>query len=147
MSYTGSYPLMLDAKGRFVVPADFRKALADAGESELKITFHPDGCLRLYTRSVWHEVEQRMIEARHIPGIDRWRRIVFGHAWDITMDSAGRLLLSPDWRKQAHMERKIVMCGEGRFFGLWSEEAWAKQMDCTVQLPNILPPEVQELLQ
>ncbi|MDR1849518.1 MAG: division/cell wall cluster transcriptional repressor MraZ [Zoogloeaceae bacterium] len=146
MFYTGSYPLTLDAKGRFVVPADFRKALADAGESELKITFHPDGCLRLYTRSIWHEVEQRLVEAR-IPGIDRWRRVVFGNAWDIPMDSAGRLLLSPEWRKLARMERKIVMSGEGRFFGIWSEDAWEKQMDCMVQLTTILPPEVQELLQ
>ncbi|MCL2021226.1 MAG: division/cell wall cluster transcriptional repressor MraZ [Betaproteobacteria bacterium] len=146
MFYTGSHPLTLDAKGRFVVPADFRKALADTGESELKITFHPDGCLRLYTRSIWHEVEQKMVEAR-IAGIDRWRRVVFGNAWDITMDSAGRLLLSPEWRKLARMERKIVMGGEGRYFGIWAEDAWAKQMDCAVQLVSILPPEVQELLQ
>jgi len=146
MFYTGSHSLILDAKGRFVVPADFRKALADTGESELKITFHPDGCLRLYTRSIWNEVEQRMVEAR-IAGIDRWRRVVFGNAWDITMDSAGRLLLSPEWRKLARMERKIIMGGEGRYFGIWSEDAWAKQMDCTVQLISILPPEVQELLQ
>lgn len=146
MFYTGSYPLTLDAKGRFVVPADFRKALADAGESELTITFHPDGYLRLYTRSVWHEVKQRLVEAR-IPDIDRYRRVVIGNALDIQMDSAGRILLSSNLRKLARMERKIEMIGEGRFFGLLSEDAWEKQNDFTIQIPSVLPPEVQELLQ
>ncbi|MDR2636737.1 MAG: division/cell wall cluster transcriptional repressor MraZ [Zoogloeaceae bacterium] len=146
MFYTGSYPLTVDAKGRFVVPADFRKALANTGESELKIASHPDGCLRLYTRSVWLGVEQRMVEAR-VPGIERWRRVVFGNAWDIAMDSAGRLLLSPELRAFAKMDKKIVMNGAGRYFEIWSEEGWKEQMDCKSPLEPVLPPEIQELLQ
>ncbi|MDR0529744.1 MAG: division/cell wall cluster transcriptional repressor MraZ [Zoogloeaceae bacterium] len=144
--FTGSYPLLLDSKGRFVVPASFRKALADAGESELKITSHPDGCLRLYPRSVWQEVEQRMVEAR-FPGIERWRRVVFGNAWETLMDSAGRLLLSPELRAFAHMGKKIWMAGSGRYFEIWSEEGWQKQMDCNLVIVPVLPPEIQELLQ
>jgi MraZ protein len=147
MFYTGSYPLTLDAKGRFVVPADFRKALSDTGESELKIAFHPDGCLRLYTRSVWQEVETRLVEARTIPGIDRWRRVFLGTAWNITMDTAGRLLLSPEWRQRTRMDKKIVMSGEGRFFGIWPEEAWERQLDCSLVLASVLPLEIQDLLQ
>ena len=54
------------------------------------------------------------------------RRLV-GYAEDISLDSAGRLLVSPVLRELAGLEKEVMLIGQGSHFELWSKEAWFRQ--------------------
>jgi MraZ protein len=144
--FQGTATLTLDAKGRFAIPALHREALARTGEEALTITAHPDGCLLLYPRSVWQQVQEKLMRST-IQDAQRLKRILNGNARDDMMDSAGRLLIAPELRKLARLERKIVMAGMGKRFELWDEAAWERQNDLSVEVKSLMPPGLEDLLQ
>jgi MraZ protein len=144
--FQGTATLTLDAKGRFAIPALHREALARTGEEELTITAHPDGCLLLYPRSVWQQVQERLMRST-IPDAQRLKRILNGNARNDMVDSAGRLLIAPELRKYARLEKRIVMAGMGNRFELWDEATWERQNDLSVQIPSLMPSGLEDLLQ
>lgn len=140
--FQGNTTLTLDAKGRFAIPALHREALARTGEEELTITAHPEGYLLLYPRSVWQRVQEKLMSST-IQDAQRLKRILNGNARDDRADSAGRLLIAPELRKLARLEKKIVMAGMGNHFELWDEAAWERQNNYSLGVP----PGFEELLQ
>jgi MraZ protein len=143
--FQGSVFLSLDAKGRFAIPALHREALARTGENELVMTAHPDGCLLLYPQSIWLRVQENLMRAT-IPDAQRMKRILNGNARNDAMDSAGRLLIAPELRKFARLEKKIAMVGAFSHFEIWDEETWERQNDLNVEVKSLMPPGLEELL-
>lgn len=121
--YQGSSALLLDAKGRLAVPARHRDALNVECEGRVTLTRHPDGCLMLFPRPVW-EVHRERIAA--LPMSARpWQRIFLGSAVDVEMDSAGRLLISPELREAAGLVKNVMLLGMGSHFEVWDAQALA----------------------
>lgn len=143
--FQGSVSLSLDAKGRFAIPALHREALARTGESGLVMTAHPDGCLLLYPQSTWLRVQENLMKAV-IPDAQRMKRILNGNARSDEMDSTGRLLIAPELRKFAHLEKKIAMVGTFSHFEIWDEETWERQNDLNVDVKSLMPQGLEELL-
>jgi MraZ protein len=56
------------------------------------------------------------------------QRLLVGHAEDIALDNAGRLLVSPVLREFAGLEKDVMLVGQGSHFELWNMEAWRKQL-------------------
>ncbi|HMJ49075.1 MAG TPA: hypothetical protein VK440_00685 [Burkholderiales bacterium] len=57
------------------------------------------------------------------------------------LDAAGRVLISPELRSFAALEKRVMMVGQGSHFEIWNLEAWNKQLEqITVQDLNALPP-------
>ena len=48
-----------------------------------------------------------------------WQRIFLGSASDVEMDSAGRILISPELRKAAGLSRDVMLLGMGSHFEVW----------------------------
>lgn len=121
--YQGSSALLLDAKGRLAVPARHRDALVIECEGRLTLTRHPDGCLMLFPRPVW-EVHRGRIAA--LPMSARpWQRIFLGNAVDVDMDTAGRILISPELRQAAGLVKNVMLLGMGSHFEVWDAQALA----------------------
>jgi MraZ protein len=115
--FQGSSALSLDSKGRLSVPARHRDSLAVQCEGRLTLTRHPDGCLLVYPRPVW---ETRRTQISAFPANARaLQRLLLGHAQDVEIDGSGRVLIAPELREAAGIERDTMLLGMGEHFELW----------------------------
>jgi len=128
--FQGSSALSLDAKGRLTVPARHRDALTVQCEGRVTLTRHPDGCLMLFPRPVW-EVHRERIAALPISARP-WQRIFLGSAADVDMDSAGRILVSPELRQAAGLAKDVMLLGMGSHFEVWDSGSLASKDQETI---------------
>jgi MraZ protein len=115
--FQGASAINLDAKGRMSIPAKHRDALAQQCEGRLTLTKHPHGCLLFFPRNVW-ETHRDQIAAWPMSA-RAWQRIFLGNACDVEMDSAGRVLISPELRAAVGLDREVMMLGMGTHFEIW----------------------------
>ena len=128
--FQGSSALSLDAKGRLTVPARHRDALTVQCEGRVTLARHPDGCLMLFPRPVW-EVHRERIAALPISARP-WQRIFLGSAADVDMDSAGRILVSPELRQAAGLAKGVMLLGMGSHFEVWDSASLAAKDQETI---------------
>jgi MraZ protein len=111
---------VLDAKGRINVPVRHRDPLVKACEGQLTLTRHPDGFLLIYPRPVWEAVERELMALK--TASDGWRRIFLGSAVDAEIDSASRVLIAPELRSAAGLDKDVLLIGTGRRLELWDKQ-------------------------
>jgi MraZ protein len=145
--FRGVTHLALDAKGRVAVPARYRNALAASGGADgsgLILTVDPSGCLLLYPRLAWEPIQTRLMALSSFNAeIRRLQRLLVGHADDVDMDGAGRILVSPALRQYAGLDHRIVLVGQGNKFELWDETRWHEQTSQAITFSaGSLPPEL-----
>jgi MraZ protein len=115
----------LDAKGRLSVPSRHREVLQLICQGRLTITKHPDGCLMLFPRPTWETFRDKVAS---LPlSAAGWKRVFLGNAVDVDIDSAARVLISPELRKSAGLKNDVMLIGMGSHFELWDTEAHAAQ--------------------
>jgi MraZ protein len=123
MVFQGASALNLDAKGRMSVPAKHRDALLVQGEGRVTLTKHPDGCLMVFPRPEWEAFRARVAQ---LPmDAHWWRRIFLGNATELDLDGAGRILVSPELRSAAGIEREVILLGMGSHLELWDAATYA----------------------
>lgn len=123
--FQGASSLSLDAKGRLSVPTRHRDVLAATASSQLTITKHPHGCLMVFPRPEWEKFRERLAQ---LPmSAQWWKRIFLGNAMDVELDSTGRVLVSPELREGAGIQRETVLLGMGRHFELWDKATYDAQ--------------------
>lgn len=131
--FRGATHLALDAKGRLAIPTRHREALvARGGRSAdahpLVLTVDPSRCLLLYPRQAWEPIETRlMLLSSFNESIRRLQRLLVGHAEDVEMDGAGRILVSQTLRRFAGLDHRVVLVGQGNKLELWDEARWEEQ--------------------
>jgi MraZ protein len=117
MVFRGGPVLTLDVKGRITVPARWRDMLMASVNGQMVVAKNPDGCLALYPLPVWELFEQNVLS---LPTEDEaWRRFFIGSATEVEIDSASRVLLPPELRDWAGLEREVKFMGVGPHFELW----------------------------
>ncbi len=123
--FQGASNLNLDAKGRLAVPTRHRDALQVQSEGRLTLTRHPHGCLLLFPRPVWEAFRDEVVawpmDAR------AWKRIFLGNAVDVEMDGSGRVLISPELRRAASLEKAVMLLGMGTHLEIWDAAAYERQ--------------------
>lgn len=129
--FRGVNALNLDAKGRMAMPTRYRQRLADSCHGQMVITVdNGDRCLLVYPLNEWEVVERRL---QKLPSFNkhtrRLQRLLIGHATDVELDSAGRLLVPPPLREFAGLDKKAMLIGQSNRFELWSEELWTQSRD------------------
>lgn len=139
--FRGATSLNLDAKGRLAIPAKHRDALQTQGAGHLVLTAHPHRCLLLYPQPAWEPIQAKMMA---LSSFDKQssalQRLLVGFAEDITLDSAGRLLVSPTLREFSGLERQAMLVGQGSHFELWNMEAWREQLERVMSGDEMLLP-------
>jgi len=128
MRFRGITKITVDAKGRIAVPKHHRDHFAEHGISEIVLTADLSGCLLVYPKPVWLEIEDQInaLPNSH-PDTRRMQRLYVGHATPMDLDATGRVLLSPELRDYADIERSVVLIGQGKKLELWAEDAWVAE--------------------
>jgi len=142
--FRGVSHLALDNKGRLAIPARHRDALATNGDGRLVLTADPSHCLLLYPLPEWEPIQQRLMSLSSFnEKIRALQRLVVGHADDVELDAAGRILVPPALRQFATLDKRVVLVGQGNKFELWDETRWLEQTAHAVAFPaGGLPPEL-----
>ncbi len=145
--FQGAAALNLDAKGRLAVPSRHRDSLAAPANGTLVLTAHPHRCLLLYPLPAWQPIRDKVLAAPSLEQQSAYlKRLLVGFAREEEMDSAGRLLIAPELRQYAGLEKQVWLIGQGNHFELWSDEGWQKQQDAIFALGDkLLPPGLETL--
>lgn len=123
--FRGISPLSLDAKGRLSMPVRYRQEVLDTAAGQLILTVDRDGCLLLYPLPVWEDVERKLLRLSSVNLRARaLKRLLLGHAEECAMDASGRILLPAPLREFAHLDKRVVLVGQGNKFEIWNEPAW-----------------------
>jgi len=125
--WTGEYVHALDQKGRVQVPKAFQEGLGGAvdGSQRCVVTRGFETCLALYSVDGWHAaVERFRLRAFDGPEARVMQRLLLPFTHELTLDSAGRVLLPPKLRSFAGLEGKVVFAGLVDRVELWSPESW-----------------------
>ena len=128
--FQGATALSLDAKGRLAIPARHWEPLAAASGGRVVLTAHPHRCLLLYPEPAWAPIRDKVLAASSLnPQSAAIKRLLVGNARDEGVDAAGRLLVSPELRQFAQLEKQVWLVGQGAHFEIWSDANWQRQME------------------
>ena len=128
--FQGATALNLDAKGRLAIPVRHREPLAAASGGRVVLTAHPHRCLLLYPESAWAPIRDKVLAASSLnPQSAAIKRLLVGNARDEGIDAAGRLLVAPELRQFAQLEKQVWLVGQGTHFEIWSDANWQRQME------------------
>lgn len=122
--FQGASALTLDGKGRIAMPARHRELLSAMGVNDLTVTKHPEGSLMVFPRPAWEAFRDKV--AALPMSASGWKRIFLGNAMDVEMDSASRVLISPELRAAAGLQRDVMLLGMGSHFELWDSARYAE---------------------
>ena len=135
--FTGASNLSIDAKGRMAIPTRYRDALG----VNLVLTADPIGCLLLFAADAWQPFEARVSALPNMnPRIKAMQRMWLGYKSDCEVDGAGRVVLTPEMRDYAKLDRKVQMIGQGDRFELWSERGWQDVIELAQRAMREDPP-------
>lgn len=128
--FLGRFSHNLDAKGRLAVPVRFRESLG----ADIVITRGIDRCLSLYPMDAWRPLAEKVSALSIIdPDARAFRRMVFAEAANVELDRQGRILIPPDLRAYAGLDREAVVVGMHTYVEVWSPEHWAAQSEMIEQ--------------
>ena len=128
--FRGVNALNLDAKGRMAMPAKYRDRLQESCAGQLVITVDRDHCLLLYPLPEWEVIERKLVKLPSFnPQSRRLQRLLIGHATEVELDGAGRILLPPPLRDFAELDKQVVLIGQGNKFELWNEGSWTARRE------------------
>lgn len=146
--FRGQFVHTIDQKGRISLPARFREALDAAGDPRLILTRAPfEPCLHLYPLKEWEVYAEKISDLPSLdPDIVRFRRLYISPAVDLEMDGGGRILIAPDFRKKAELEKEALWAGMGRTAELWSKPLFDAAMEMTPEEMQEFRKKVQELI-
>lgn len=142
--FRGVTQLALDAKGRLAIPARHREALASVSDGRLILTVDPSRCLLLYPFAAWAPIETRLMQLSSFnERIRSLQRLLVGHADDVELDAAGRILVPPALRRYAGLDKQVMLVGQGHKFEVWDEGQWSALTAQAIAFPaDGLPPEL-----
>lgn len=133
--FQGAVQLNLDSKGRLAIPARHRDVLLSECAGNLVFTADADGCLLVYPQNLWQPIKEKLNKLSSFNQRSRaLQRLLVGNAEDVQMDSAGRVLISPNLRNYAALDKRVMLVGQGNKFELWDEAKWQAQQAASLSL-------------
>ena len=145
--FQGAAALNLDAKGRLAVPSRHREGLSAAADGRLVLTAPPHRCLLISPLPAWEPIRDKVLAAPSLEQQSAYlKRLLVGFAREEEMDAAGRLLIAPELRQYAGLEKEVWLVGQGNHFELWSDAGWKQQQEAIFALGDkLLPPGLETL--
>ena len=129
--FRGIHQVSVDAKGRMSLPTRLRDELLQYEEPSVVVTIDPSArCLLMYPLPEWELIQAKLDKLPSFqPQARRLQRLLVGHATDLEIDKAGRILLPAPLRDFAHLDKKAALLGQGKKIEIWSQTEWEAQRD------------------
>ena len=117
----GQYIHQIDPKKRLSLPSRWRSEVG----SKLIITNGLDKSLYIYTVTEWEMIAEKLSSLGFATAeIRNFTRFMLANAYEIEIDSAGRILIPDNLKKFANLNNKVVLIGMHKRIEVWGEEEW-----------------------
>ena len=122
---SGEFRHNLDPKNRIFIPAKHREEL---GETFVVSKSIRERCLRVYSMAEWDAYIEPI---KKLDGKDKDRiiRALSRNAAQVSADSQGRIVLTPDLILHAELEKNAVIVGCGGYAEIWSDTNYAAMVE------------------
>jgi MraZ protein len=129
ITFIGEYTCKLDAKGRVILPASFKKQMS--GNNQERFVIKKDifeNCLILFPIDEW-ERQSRIIRKKINPykkEHSTFLRQFFKGIAELTLDGNNRLLVPKRLLDEIHADKDIIMAGQFGKIEIWAKEKYEK---------------------
>ena len=122
MIYVGEYKHTLDAKNRIFIPAKYRDVLGDS----FYITRKMEKCLAIYSEEEWTKLTDKL---NTLPdsSVGVIKQFLYSKTINVSTDSQGRVVLTPELLKYAEIDKNAVIIGAGDHMQIWSDVLWTEK--------------------
>ncbi len=121
---TGRAEATIDDKGRMSVPVKFRDY---TGSSFIMLPGF-DRQIIIYSMDDWKVFAEKIARAPE-ERMKKLRRFVSAYAEEVSMDKAGRILISASLRKSADIIKDVMVTAAFNKIEIWDREKWHNMMD------------------
>ncbi len=129
--FRGNNEINIDAKGRMAIPVRYRDTLMELCGGDLVATVNlQDKCLSIYPLPKWKEIETDIAEMPALRAeTRRIQLLLIGHARDLELDGNGRVLIPPELRVYAGLDKKVMLVGQSHRLELWDSSVWSAKCE------------------
>jgi len=123
--FLGEFEVTIDAKGRFLLPVGIKKQLPEDASEKFVIARGFEKCLTLYPKKNWDPIMAELIKVNDYKAENRefLRYFTMGAA-ETELDSAGRLLLPPNLKLYAGLEKDAVLVSVINKIEIWDKNKY-----------------------
>lgn len=126
--FLGTHNPRLDDKGRVILPAKFREALAEG----VVITKGQERCLYVFPEDEFARLAAALQQAPMSSKTARaYNRVFFASAHDETPDKQGRVTIPQRLREYAGLDRDLVVIGASNRVEIWDAAAWDAYLEAS----------------
>ncbi|RYY44049.1 MAG: division/cell wall cluster transcriptional repressor MraZ [Chitinophagaceae bacterium] len=130
IGFLGEFEATIDAKGRFLLPAGFKKQLPADAPARFVINRGFEKCLTLYPLQTWEPIFTQISQLNDFdPKVREFRRYFLNGATEVELDSAGRLLLPKNLMPYASLEKDIVLVSAVNKIEIWDKTKYDQFFD------------------
>jgi len=124
--FYGEYYHSVDDKGRLIMPAKYREQLGTVfyvtidlwgKENEACLCVYPEESFRTLTNKL------RTIGASAAENRKLYRKF-YSHVQDTQTDKQGRVMISPELRAHAGLDKDVVLAGQDDHIEIWDQKKW-----------------------
>ena len=123
--FFGQYRYNLDAKGRIVIPQEFRKQMG----TNCVVSAGLEECITIYTYDDWQKYVEKSID-----GLDdfdeqarEFKRLLFSSAFPKDIDYQGRVTLDKSLIDYANITKDVVILGTINCIEIWAAEKYSER--------------------
>lgn len=127
-TFIGDFVCKADQKGRFVLPAAFKKGMTAGGDDRFVVRKDLfENCLVLYPYAEWEQELTRIRAKLNLYNKEHnsFYRELFRGSAEITFDTAGRMLIPKRLFDLIGTPKEVVMLGVDRKIEIWDNEKYA----------------------
>lgn len=126
-AFLGEFEATLDAKGRFLLPAGFKRQIPEGESTRFVINRGFEKCLSLYPMQSWQPLYDQISTLNDFdPKVRQFRRYFLNGATIVEPDAAGRILLPQNLKDYAGLERDIVLAAAVNKLEIWDQSTYQK---------------------
>src|SRR5688572_31029889 len=127
ISFLGEYEATLDVKGRFLLPAGFKRQIPESEITRFVVNRGFEKCLSLYPIQSWQPLYDQISSLNDFdPKVREFRRYFLNGAIEVEPDSAGRILIPQNLKDYAGLGKDLVLAAAVNKIEIWDKEKYQK---------------------
>jgi MraZ protein len=124
--FVGKFQNSIDAKGRCIIPAKFRRDLGDSC-----VIFKAfDYSINLFPTESWEVFVEEHVESRPDEDIEaeEFKFLVYSNASECEIDAQGRINIPKEFQEHAGITKELITMGHRSRVQIWSKEKYDERI-------------------